>query len=239
LNALFGLNYLALGGVCCYDSYWGVQRKDVVNTKLFLPPFFVLVFFVFSTISTRSQTVITFDNIPLNNGSSEFLANDYQGLVWSNFGIVNGILQHNNGPFFTNGFYYGLVSDSNLVGNAVGNPAEVDSPSNNFNFLSAYLTGAWRSNLNIEVQGFNGVTLLYDTTVVVNATSPILFTFDYQNINRLDFSSTGGQAAFSFDGGSNFVMDNFTFEFVPEPSTFLLAAVGALMLWPFLKRKRV
>jgi hypothetical protein len=33
-------------------------------------------------------------------------------------------------------------------------------------------------------------------------------------------------------------MDNFTFELVPEPSSLLLAAAGALVMWPFLKRKR-
>ena len=30
----------------------------------------------------------------------------------------------------------------------------------------------------------------------------------------------------------------FTFEFVPEPSPLLLTVVGALLLWPLLKRKR-
>jgi hypothetical protein len=34
-------------------------------------------------------------------------------------------------------------------------------------------------------------------------------------------------------------MDNFTFEFVPEPSSLLLATAGALLLCPLLKRKRV
>ncbi len=33
-------------------------------------------------------------------------------------------------------------------------------------------------------------------------------------------------------------MDNFTYELVPEPSSLLLAAAGALLLWPLLKRKR-
>ena len=33
-------------------------------------------------------------------------------------------------------------------------------------------------------------------------------------------------------------MDNFSFEFVPEPSSLLLATAGALLLWPLLKRKR-
>ncbi len=101
------------------------------------------------------------------------------------------------------------------------------------------MTGAFNSNLNIEVQGFNGTNLLYDTTVVAAATSPTLFTFNYLDIDRLVFTPSGGQSAgFPVGGGVNFAMDNFTFEFVPEPSPLLLAAAAALLLWPFLKRKR-
>jgi len=37
---------------------------------------------------------------------------------------------------------------------------------------------------------------------------------------------------------THFAMDNFTFVFIPEPSSFLLATAGALLLWPLLKRKR-
>ena len=33
-------------------------------------------------------------------------------------------------------------------------------------------------------------------------------------------------------------MDNFMFEFVPERSTFLLTALGAVMLWAVVKRRR-
>jgi hypothetical protein len=33
-------------------------------------------------------------------------------------------------------------------------------------------------------------------------------------------------------------LDNFSFEFVPEPSSLLLTFAGALLLWPLLKRRR-
>jgi hypothetical protein len=202
-----------------------------------------LALLVFSAASTRSQTIITFDDIPLNTPAAVSLTNTYQGLVWSNCYIGNGILNPQIGapaPPLTNGFYYGVVSLSNMAVMAFGGASEVDSPGASFNFLGAYLTGGWRSNLNIEVQGFTGPTLLYNTTVVASATAPTLFPFDYQNINRLLFSSSGGVPAFPVGGGpTNFAMDNFTFEFVPEPSPLLLATGGALLLWPLLKRKRL
>jgi hypothetical protein len=96
----------------------------------------------------------------------------------------------------------------------------------------------WRSNLNIEVQGFSGTNLLYDQTVVASATNPTLFTFNYLDIDSLTFNSFGGQnAGFPLGSGGQFAMDNLSFGFVPEPSTVLLTAVGALTLYAFLKRK--
>jgi len=58
------------------------------------------------------------------------------------------------------------------------------------------------------------------------------------NVDRLTFTGSGGQSAFDGIVDSAFAMDNFTFEFVPEPSPLLLTAAAAGMLWPLLKRKR-
>jgi hypothetical protein len=203
-----------------------------MNTKLLVA---VLVC-TFSSLSAHSQTVVTFDDLN-KTASGSFLTAPYQGLVWSNFGCLNAILSASMwGP---DGTYYGMVSPSNVAinGNFPGTYAEIDSPGTNFNFLSAYLTGAQRSNLDIQVDGFGGSTLLYNTTVVVSATSPTLFTFDYQDVNRLLFNSYGGQTAF-FGGEESFAMDNFTFELIPEPSSLLLAALGSVSLIAFLRRKR-
>jgi hypothetical protein len=139
--------------------------------------------------------------------------------------------------FGTNGLYYGMVSASNAAVNGIGNPAEIDSTGTNFNFLSAYFTGEYNSNLNIQVLGFNGASLLYSQMVVAAATTPTQFSFNYLNINRLYFSNFGGQPAFGTPSAPQFVMDNFAFEFVPEPSPLLLTAAAALLLWPILKRK--
>lgn len=195
-----------------------------------------LCLFASSTSFTLAATVITFDDLN-ESGRGSYIVSPYEGLSWSNFGCLNGILDPTTYPLLTDGYYYGVVSASNVALNVLGNPAEIDSATS-FDFLSAYLTGAWHSNLNIEVQGFRSGISVYDTTVVASATSPTLFTFDYLNIDRLYFNSFGGDVAFGHDGGNHFVMDNFTFEFVPEPSSLLLAAGGALLLWPLLKRKR-
>ncbi|MGO9246375.1 MAG: PEP-CTERM sorting domain-containing protein [Verrucomicrobiia bacterium] len=188
----------------------------------------------FSATSIRSQTVVTFDDLPSSLGGALIPAG-YQGLSWSNFAVTDAILRFNNG--YVDGYYYGMVSPSNVALNAGGSPAEIDSPGTNFNFLSAFLTGAWKSNLNIEVQGFSGTNLVYDETKIVSATNPTLFTFNYLDIDRLYFNSYGGEEAFGPNDGNNLVMDNFTFEFIPEPSSLLLTILGVVSLWVFIKRR--
>jgi hypothetical protein len=216
-----------------------------MKTRFLTLPLVCFTVLTFSVVSARSQTVVTFDDLS-ESGTGSFLPASYQGLVWSNFWCNNAILFTNVLAHFypvapsngLSGNFYGMVSASNVAYNAAGNPAEIDSPGANFNFLSAYLTGAYKSNLNIEVEGFNGAKEIYDTIVTASFASATSFTFDYFNIDRLYFNSYGGEEAGFSEGGEVFVMDNFMFEFIPEPSSLLLTALGAVMLRAFLKRKR-
>jgi hypothetical protein len=187
------------------------------------------------SVTSSLGGLVTFDDLIRNTGTASIVPANYNGLTWSNFYAVNAIL--NTNVLGVTGYYYGMVSASNDVANGLGQPAEINSPSN-FNFLAASFAGAWRSNLNIEIQGFRNGGLLYDTNVIASATNPTLFTFSYLNVDRLYFSSSGGEnAGFSSDG-LNFAMDNFTFEFVPEPSSLLLTCVGGLTLLAFVRRSR-
>jgi hypothetical protein len=229
---------LALSRIHCYASDWTQKAKTYMNTRLFLLSLSVLSLFVPCIISPVLATVINFDDMSSFSNDVPLVTvvtNGYQGLNWANFYTLNG--PYVAKTFSTDGYYYGMVSASNVTLNGGGTPAEIDAIATDFNFLSTYITGAWNSNLNVEVQGFNGATMLYDTTVVASATSPTLFTFNYLDIDRLTFNSFGGQPAFGVNA-EQFVMDNLTFDFVPEPSPLLLTAGAALLLWPFLKRKR-
>jgi hypothetical protein len=207
-----------------------------MRDRSFFLPLAYLLLLSFSTVSPLSAATATFDDIANANAPYPYLTNGYENLNWTNFACLDAI--HERTVNGLNGAYYGMVSPSNVAFNAFGNPAEIDAAGTNFNFLSAYLTGAWRSNLNIEVQGFSGATMLYNTTVVASATSPTLFAFDYLNIDRLTFDSFGGQYAGFGSDAPTFVMDNFSFEFVPEPSSFLLAALGGVSLCVFVRRRR-
>ena len=170
-------------------------------------------------------------------GTEAVITNGYNNLNWVNFYVDN--VPRITGMDETNGYYYGMISISNVAFNGSGTAAEIDSAGTDFDFQSAYLTGAWNSNLSIEVEGFRSGVLQYDTTVVAGATNSTLFTFDYIDIDRLVFNSFGGDdAGFPNGGGENFAMDNLNFDLIPEPSSLLLATGGALLLWPLLKRKR-
>ena len=207
-----------------------------VGRPLLLSAFFSLI--TFSMIAASRGSTLTFDDlVDTHAGGGTLITNRYQSLIWSNFAVGNAVLETaNNG---LSGYYYGMLTASNVALNAHGNPAEIDGTGTNFNFFSVYLTGAWNSNLNIEVQGFRGGNLLYDQTVVASATNPALFTFNYLDVDRLYFNSFGGQnAGFPSGLGENFAMDNLTFDFVPEPSSLLLTFAGALLLWPLVKRRR-
>jgi hypothetical protein len=187
-----------------------------------------------STTFVWSQTVVTFDELT-DSTTGTFIPTGYEGLSWSNFSYLTPFLMTNVSGL--TGYYYGMVSLSNVAFNAGGTPAEINSATN-FNFLSAYLTGAWNSNLNIQVEGFNGTNLLYNQTVVASATDATLFTFNYLDIDRLYFDSFGGEPAFGGTARENLVMDNMTFEFIPEPSSLLLTALGAAILCAVIRPRR-
>jgi hypothetical protein len=189
-----------------------------------------------SLIPPCRATVVNFDDFSPRIGGQR-ITNAYGGLVWSNLGVANTFLDANDRGYLT-GYNYGMITPSNVAYNAFGLPAEVDAAGTNFNFLSAFLTGAWNSNLNIQVQGFRAGALIYDETVVAAATNATLFIFNYENIDRLYFNSFGGQPAFGPISQAHFAMDNLTFEFVPEPSALLLTGAGVALLWAFHKRKR-
>jgi hypothetical protein len=218
-----------------YDCDVRTARLAVMKLIFFLPSLMLGTF----VMSVCQAEVLTFEDLhpPIGVNISTFPDNPYHGLYWNNdWSVVNAIGYANSNG--TNGFFYGMVSLSNVASRPFPGPQEVYSPTTNFNFFSVYLTGAWNSNLNVEVQGFSGTNLLYDQTVIASATNSTLFTFNYLNVDRVVFNSFGGDVAFTTAGGTRFAMDNFSFEFVPEPSAFLLTVAGALLLSPLLKRRR-
>lgn len=187
------------------------------------------VLLTFCLIPASRANVVTFDDLTENGTNLLVVPSAYHGLVWTNFNALNSVVLTNY--FSPSGYYNGMISPSNVAYNGFGNPAEIDLADGNFDFLSAYLTAAWNSNLNVVVQGFSGATMLYSTNVIVNWTGQTLVDFNFQNIDRLTFDSFGGTNAGVPGAGEQFVMDNFSFAFDPAPPGFVSVAIAGTNVW--------
>lgn len=182
---------------------------------------------IFGSAAMADATVVHFDDLS-HYTSMPSIPNGYGGLNWSNMAPYNTTF-----GAALSGYKNGVVSPKNVAFNKLGNPAVI-SRLTPFDFTGAYLTGAWNNGLNINLKGYNGVNLVYDSTVVVNSTSPTYFNFNYLGITSLRLNSYGGvHGGYTGGIGTHLVLDNFTYNpvsSVPEPSTLFLLGSGAIGL---------
>ena len=120
-----------------------------------------------------------------------------------------------------------MVSGSYVAFNSYGNSSLILRDTD-FDFEGAYLTAAWNDGLEITVDGYLDDFLEYTTTVTVDTTNPIFFTFDYTDVDKLEFTAFGGTNAGLGESGTYFSMDDF--HYVPEPTTIILLGIGGLLL---------
>lgn len=181
---------------------------------------------LFGIAGHADALVLNFDDI--STETTGWIPEGYGGLHWYDFlYIKDGDLN--------SGYYTGLVSGEYVAYNSFGIPASFsdDQP---FLFNGAYLTAAWSNGLNIDVDGYSGTTKLFHETVVVDTTGPTWFTFNYQGVDKVFFSSSGGDSSYK-----QFVMDNLTINepiSVPEPAAVLLFSSGFFGLIRRLRRKQ-
>ncbi len=178
-------------------------------------------------LAGQSQAeVITFDEL----GGGGAVPDGYRGLHWTNFFYINGTVQAHSG------YQPAVVSPDYVAFNGFGSTALMSD--GEFELVSAYLTAVWRDGLQVEVIGSRGGTIVpgYDNTYTLSSTAATLITFDYFNIDTVQFISFGGVKNPNYSGdGTQFAMDNVV---IPEPATpLLLSAFGASVLW-MLRRNR-
>ncbi|MGL5060596.1 MAG: hypothetical protein ACRC62_11515, partial [Microcoleus sp.] len=166
------------------------------------------------TANKARAAVVTFDDLPdISKKQVTFapIDNGYGGFNWNNFSYIS----YSN-KVSDSGFDKGRVSGQNLAFNRNAQPASITNTSA-FNFTGAYLTAVWKNDLTIKVVGLLGGVEKYATTVSVGYDNPTWFNFNYTEIDRVNFSSSGGiapnfQVEYSDPTNQHFAMDNFTAE---------------------------
>jgi len=171
------------------------------------------------TVLTGSQELITFDDLPYR---LQPVPASYDNLTWSNFYYLNGVVGR------TSGYTAGMISTPKVAYNGNGAPASI-SAAGPFVLYSGYVTAAWDDNLQLEVQGFNGQTLTYDTTYTLSATNATLIELNYVGVTSVQFITSGGVHHRGYNGaGSEFVLDNVSAFVAPIPPTPPPASIAVL-----------
>src|SRR5688572_27744151 len=100
--------------------------------------------------------VTSFESMPVGFP----LANGLQGFNWTNVWVAHG-------PSSGYGYAAGVVSPQNVAFNGFELTAEIGvSNGTAFDFNSAYVTAAWRDNLNVTFTGYVGATPVATQTVI-------------------------------------------------------------------------
>lgn len=213
----------SLTNIHTYDmeSHRNTKKRGTMKTLSELSKILCIgIAFFGVTAIGNAQTTLTFDDY--STGGYLYgvgITNGYGGLNWNNFFV------YNTPATFGLDYANGVVSSPNDAGNSMdGSPASISS-SSAFTFDSAYFMAIGGGNGYLTVYGFSGGTQVYDTSYYIPPNAPALFTFDYANVDTVEFVSAADVP---------FTMDNMTIT-VPEPSTCALASLavvfGGLMSW--------
>lgn len=194
-------------------------------------------FFLLASCLPAVSSVITFDDIPAGVGSTGKIPSGYSGLNWSDgFALLPPASYFGSPPILANGYSLAVVSGPNVAYNTSEGALSIFSTST-FTFNSVFMTAAWDDDVHITVTGsLKGV--FEDTkTVILSATAPTLFTFDWSGIDNVTFTPSGGTHHPGYDGGyythsgPMFVMDNLdVVTAVPEPSSGVLLTLAIIAL---------
>src|SRR5208283_585836 len=90
--------------------------------------------------------------------------------------------------------------------NGYGSPASIISVGP-FDLLSAELAAVFYQDLNLEVKGYCGTNLTYDSNFTLSAIYPAAVQFNCYGVTSVTFISSGG-TLYRPGGGEQFAMDN-------------------------------
>lgn len=188
----------------------------------------ILVGLFATTVAAEAQTTITFDDLTSNTGIDSIggIPNGYQGLDWYNFYVAasDAYPGSNFSSAIVSGDYAAIDGYGTTPSTITGGPFLLDS---------AYLTSVWDPSDTVDVQGYLGGNLVFDTTVDTGSSAPATPTdftsIDTTPIDTLNITIIGDPI------NDNFAVDNLAVTFVPEPGSLSLMAIAGAVL---LRRRR-
>ena len=156
------------------------------------------------------HTMVTFDDISGQSGSSGIVSNGYKILDWVNVNYINGSSIPNSG------FDYGVTSDPYVAYSPNGITLLVSSANGtHFSFDSVVVTSAWRDDLEWTLHGSRGGTSSLVGSIrlqVMNRTT--ITCTGCTNWDAFYFSSSGGiPRAGLAQNGTEFVFDDLCISF--------------------------
>jgi hypothetical protein len=153
-----------------------------------------------------ADIVLTFEGI--TTGDRIEVAEGYGGMNWFSRFYMLDVLEYG---YPDSGYQRGCISPRYVAYSAWEDPVEFSSKQP-FDFVGAYMTGAWRDGLKIDINGFRGGSLLYSRTFILNSTYPTWIQLDYAGVDHVMFDSYGGveNPAYPWGAGEHFVIDDLT-----------------------------
>lgn len=113
--------------------------------------------------------------------------------------------------FSVSGYNTAVLSESNAVFNAFGNPLTIQSANGNpFSLYAASVAAAWNDNLQLTVVGYRSSVPVVTNTFTLSVFTVLNVEFNgYIELDEVIFSSSGGTLNPTVDNtGTQFGMDN-------------------------------